>query len=120
MSLASARLRAQRTQQAALEAFRPEASSIIIQIGAQESSPLAAYVERAGLGWRPTDAGRAERAQTCYVHLRMELLPDWATEDAVTRNGKIQVDAQPFKVTDIRVIGETWRIVCIRWPNSND
>lgn len=93
---------------------------IIIKLGANTSSAIVCALDISENAPRPTDAGQMQRMEPCVVHVRKELLPVWATVDAMAGKAKVIADDKAFKVSGARNLGQTLRLSCIRWPEDED
>jgi hypothetical protein len=100
------------------EALRP--GNIVIKLGSNTSSSLAVHVHIKTMTTVIDRHGQESRVEPCIVDVRKTLLPNWATQDAMTGKAKITTSSKTFKVNTVADEGDTLHLVCLRWPNDDD
>ena len=100
------------------EALRP--GTIVIKLGGNTSSSLAVHVIIKTMTTAIDRNGQESRVEPCMIDVRKALLPNWATQDAMTGKAKITTSSKTFKVHTVADEGDTFHLVCFRWPNDDD
>lgn len=118
MSLLNALAFARALKQAKAEEAYP--GTIVIALGSDTTSPIVAVVMIDENAPRATSMGQMQRMEPCVVHVRKELLPAWATVDAMAGHAKLTTDDKAFKISGARDLGHTLRLSCFRWPGDSD
>lgn len=118
MPAPSAIERAAVTRQRELE--RTRCGTITIELGGHTSSSIIVALDIDENAPRATAMGQMQRMEPCVVHVRKELLPSWATVDAMAGHAKVITDDKTFKVSGARDLGHTLRLSCFRWPGDSD
>lgn len=93
-------------------------ASVVLKLSTNTSDELAAAVQRGGMAREGDAAGRSQRIQTCSVWIRTELLPGWATADALTNKGLCVTGGATFKIGTAHQQGGQLFLRCNRWPQA--
>jgi hypothetical protein len=116
--IAAARTTFRAQAQTSREGLRP--GNIVIKLGSNTSSSLAVHVHIKTMTTVIDRHGQESRVEPCIVDVRKTLLPNWATQDAMTGKAKITTNSKTYKVSTVADEGDTLHLVCLRWPNDDD
>lgn len=114
-------LRAQKVAQAAFEKVSPafgNPATVILALDGEESDSLAADVDLGQLEPRVTSDGQERLAEPLSAHIRIALLPEWASVEALARGGHILANDKDYRITEARNDGYTVRLTAFRWPEE--
>lgn len=91
---------------------------VVFSLGEFKSSPLRVAVVLKEITTQQDEQGRWRRIQPCIIDVRKELLPSWATAEALTDGGKCITNGHTFKVQAAHDLGLTLHITAFRWPDD--
>lgn len=85
------------------------------------STTLQASVIKGAIEWKLNEqTGQMFRQQSLFVHINLNRLPPWATEEALAQTGKIQFDSNWYKIGSAQKQDVTLRLTASRWPSDSD
>ena len=73
-------------------------STVVFTLGSNTSEALAAAVIIGKVEFGYNERGGLEKKLPCSVSIARNLLPAWATVEALPRNGTITTDGKVFKI----------------------